>query len=467
MKIGLVGASYREWSSPFDPQRTVNLYPVSDQQGGKEISALYGTDGLLLFASVGTGAIRGVFSAANGRAFVVSGAGVYDVDSSGVSTLRGSLDSSSGVISIEENGVQLAICDGDHLYILTYATNVFAKVTDADLPSVGSVTFIDSYFVVNKNDTGVFYISTLLDGSSWSALAFASAESSPDNLKRVLSGMGQLWLLGERTGEVWNNTGDSVFPFEKISGAEFNTGILAPLSVVEINKTLLWVGRDKGGIGSVYQTQGFTPSKISTPPIERLIIEAGDYENMVAFTFNSLGHTFYMLTGGGLSSSLVYDLTTQLWHERAWKNSVGDFEQHLANCHMFVFNKHIVGDRVDGKIYEMSPDYYDDNGTAIVRERIYTNISQENKRQRYDRLEIAFEGGVGLQSGQGSDPTADIEISKDGGRTWSTPNTVSIGAVGNYKTQAVIRRIGMAEQLTFRLRISDPVKIAMTGSFLT
>jgi len=72
MKLGLVGPTYQAYSLPFDAQRTVNLYPVLDQMG-KETAALYPTPGLLLFGTAGAGEVRGMFSATNGRAFVVGG----------------------------------------------------------------------------------------------------------------------------------------------------------------------------------------------------------------------------------------------------------------------------------------------------------------------------------------------------------------------------------------------------------
>ena len=467
MKIQLVGASYQEWSSPFDHQRTVNFYPVVDQKGGKEVSALYGTPGLSLFTTVGTGSNRQCFNAANGRTFWVVGSQLIEVDAAGVGTVRGSLDQSSGRVIIEENGFQLAICDGFSLYILTYSTNVFGKASIPAVLGFGTISFIDGYFLGNENSTGRFYISKALDGLVWNALDFATAESSPDNLIRVIRGIGQLWLMGVNTTEIWNNTGDSVFPFAAISGGQFNTGILSPYTAIEIDSSLFWVGRDKNGVGTVYQTNGFSAQRISTPPIEQKIIKAGDYANMTAFTYNNEGHKFYMITGGGLTTSLVYDLTIGEWHERAYKNVDGEFEQHLAVCHMYAFGKHLVGDRTNGNIYEMGRDFYDDNGNEILSERIYTNLTDENKRIPYNRLKLGFEAGIGLQTGQGSDPVCWISLSKDGGRTWSNDYELKLGKVGQYSREAVLRRIGMAEQLTFRLRMSDPVKRAFTGSYLS
>jgi hypothetical protein len=465
VRIGLVGPTYTERSLPFDAQRTINLFPVLDQQG-KETAALYGTPGLLSFATAGSGPIRGCYNAANGRAFMVSGNGFYEISSLGVATSLGGLDTSSGICSIDENGTELAVCDGAGVYILTYSSNAWAKVTDADLPTAGTITFIDGYFVVNQVDTGKFYISGLYAGTTWDALDFATAESSPDELLRVINAVGQLWLFGVKTAEIWTNTGDSTFPFQRISGAKMEVGILAPHTAIPIDNSVMWVGRDNIGQGIVYVAKGFSPRRISNSAIELKIQAASDAENLRAYTYQEDGHVFYVLTGGGLETTLVYDITTQQWHERAYLADDGNFETHIGACGMFAFGKQLVGDRRNGMIYEMSMDYYSDNGDEIARERIYTHLSDENQRRRYSSLEIGFETGVGLQTGQGSDPLVALKISHDGARTWSNWYTASIGAVGQYMKRVIFRRLGVSRITTFRIRITDPVKVAIIGSYL-
>lgn len=243
-------------------------------------------------------------------------------------------------------------------------------------------------------------------------------------------------------------------------------GILAPHTAVAIDNSIFWLGRDTNGQGIVYRAKGFTPLRISTNAVELAIQNATDQENIFAFTYQEEGHVYFVLTGGGLETSWVYDISTQLWHERAYLNAEGALEQHLASCHMFAFGKHLVGDRNGGNLYEMSLDYYSDNGDEIARERIYTHLSEENNYQRYNRLEIDFETGVGLQTGQGSDPQAVLSLSKDGGKTWSSQFTSSIGAVGEYSARVVFRRLGIARVMTFRVRVTDPVKVVMIGSYL-
>lgn len=134
---------------------------------------------------------------------------------------------------------------------------------------------------------------------------------------------------------------------------------------------------------------------------------------------------------------------------------------------MFAFNKTIVGDRLTGKLYELSDDVYDDGGSPLAMERIYTHLSDEGKRLRFNNLEIGVEVGVGTQNGQGQNPVISMQLSKDGGKTWSDWYDTSIGRAGNFQQKVVFRRLGVAEQMTFKIRITDPVKRAITGSYLT
>lgn len=466
MKIALVGPSYTERSLPFDAQRTINLYPVLDEsQMGKEVSALFGTPGLLLFATCGTGPIRGSFASANGRAFVISGMTLYEVFSDGTKSSLGTVDTVSFTCSFAENTSQLAVCDSISVYILDYATNVFTKIVTPNLPGAGTVTFQDGYFIVNNPDTGQFYLCALNDGLLWAALDFATAESSPDSLARVFSAFGNLWLFGDQTTEVWYDSGNVDFPFTRIEGAKMQTGCVAPHSVQEMDNSLFWLGKDRYGQGIVYRAQGYSPVRVSTHAIEYAISQATDLSLIVAYTYQDGGHLFYVLTGGGLPTTLVYDAATKMWHERAKLEDNGSFSSHMGATHMFAFGKHLVGDKDTGAIYEMSQAYFDDNGRAIKRQRVFTHIHEEAQRLRVKELQVDFEYGVGT-SGQGLNPTAVLEVSTNGAKTWSPEYPAPIGAMGKYKTRAVWRRLGMSDIFTFRLSVTDPVKIAICGAYM-
>ena len=467
MQVGAVGSSYQQRSLPWDAQRSVNLFPISDPQG-KTPSALYGTPGLQLLGTAGSGPGRGAFAAAAGRSFIVSGSFLYEVFGDGSSISRGSLDGSMGSVTMDENGVQLAICDGASLYIFTYATNTFVKVVSANLPSASTVTFIDGYFVVNRVNSGIFQISKLYDGTVWAALDFATAESSPDNLLRVLNVGGQLWLFGVKTTEIWYNSGAVAFPFARVnSAAKLDTGIGAPYSAVAaLDNSVTWVGRDNNGFGIVYRAEGFTPQRLSTEPIELRIQSAPSPETLRAYSYQEEGHTFYVLTGGGMETTLVFDLATQQWHERAFLNDAGNYELHLGAMSIYAFNKQLVIDRRNGNIYTQSLNVYSDNGEEIARDRIFTHMFDENQRFIVNDLTIGFETGVGLQTGLGQTPRATLYTSRDGGKTYSGGRTKSLGRVGNYIRRVCWHRLGQARQMTFKIRVTDPVKVVITGGWI-
>lgn len=91
----------------------------------------------------------------------------------------------------------------------------------------------------------------------------------------------------------------------------------------------------------------------------------------------------------------------------------------------------------------------------------------EATRERHRELTIDLETGVGLSTGQGSDPQIMVRWSDDGGHTWSNEHMVGIGAMGAYGTRAVLRRLGDARDRIYEVSGTDPVKIALIDAYLT
>jgi hypothetical protein len=81
-------------------------------------------------------------------------------------------------------------------------------------------------------------------------------------------------------------------------------------------------------------------------------------------------------------------------------------------------------------------------------------------------LQIEFAPGVGLQTGQGSNPQAMLRWSDDGGATFGSEHWTSIGAAGDYKNRAYWRRLGRARDRVYEMSISDPVQRDIVGATL-
>lgn len=468
MEIPFVGASYQMQARSFDVQRCLNMYPILSESGtSKSVGALRATAGLKLFTTTNGGQVRGCISSTSGRAFVVSGDKFEEIKKDGSSTVLGTINTQSSRVVFAESKLEIMLIDGTDGWIFDKATDTFTQITDPDFPQPDYVTFQDGYFIVTKAGSQQFYISGINDGLSWDALDFTSVESSPDDLVCGFSDNGNLWLFGNRSAEVYYNSGAAAFPFERIGGAIVQTGCAAAQTVQKFDGSLMWVGIDEQGRGVVWKAEGYNAKRVSTQAIERKITEAGDVSDSYAWVYHERGHVFYVLQIGSLDTTLVYDGSTGLWHERAYKNNLTNkFEQHRGGCCMLFRDKLLVGDRQNGKVYEMSLDFYDDDGDEVIRERVSPHLQDEKRMVSYASFELDLETATALNTGQGSDPQIMLQYSNDGGNTWSSELWRSFGKSGEYYQRAIWRQLGRGRDRVFRVRISDPVFSQINAAYI-
>ncbi len=481
MRIPFIGSAYELNSVNSAIQRCVNLFPeMYEEQEGKpaEVAMLINTPGLSLrpfITSDGAGQIRGMHATFLKRfGFTVSGSKVfYYNETTGISavagTLAGALLTSTGTVSMADNGQTMVIVDGDNGYMVDVSTDTpgpLEQITDPDFLGADRVFFIDGYFVFNKPGTQQYYITGLYNADV-NALDFSSAEGAPDRLVSILAAQKELWLLGEVSCEVHYNAGDPDFPFQPIQGAFIDYGCAAAHSAVRAANTKMWLSRDEDGHGIVVQASGFKAERVSTHAIEQIIQAAGSIEDAVAYTYQKDGHTFYVLNFTAADTTVVYDLTSKKWHERSYLNTTtGELERHRAQHHMFFGGHNLIGDYATGAVYSFESNVYSDAGNPLVRVRSCAHISDDMHEIFYDAFQLDLETGVGLDGAPaaGVDPQAMLRWSDDSGHTWSEEYWVSIGKIGQFKARALWRRLGRSRDRVFEVRISDPVKVIMTGA---
>jgi len=466
---GFVGPSYQMDALQFDCQRTVNYYPlISETQTSKSGGALRSIPGYTLFSTAGGGSIRGMkTTTSNGRGWVVSGYELYEVNTNGTSTLRGTLLTGSGRVGMAENGTQLMVVDGTYGYIYNMNTDVFAQITDSDFPMCNNVDFQDGYFLVTQKNTPNFYISDLYDGLVWDPLDFARADTSPDNLVGLISDHGNVWLFGTSSVEIWQNTGALAFPFANIPGAVVQTGCAAWATICKFDNTLIWLGFDQQGRGIVWKANGYSAQRVSTQAIESKIADVTDLTNAYAYVYHEQGHIFYCLQLGGLDSTLVFDGATSSWHERSYYDTTLDqMQPHRGSGQMFFNGMNLIGDDRSGAIYEQDLGIFTFNSEYMYRDRIYPHLQEEKAVIPYHSVEIDMQVGVGLNSGQGSDPMMMMRYSDDGGMTWSYWRTAPVGKIGKYKNRARFARCGSARDRVFHFRYTEPTFAQLNDCYI-
>ena len=469
MKIPFVGPSYVMDANSFGVQRSINMFPIlAEVEGTKSIKSLRGTPGLANFATAGGGGIRNGITSTSTRCYVVSGEDFIEIHTNGTTTTHGQLNTQVNRVSISENNSQqVIVVDGTDGWIFAQDTDTWTQITDINFPAGAIVSYQDGYFLTFEDSTQKFYISAIEDGFTWDALDFTSVESSPDNLVSVISDNGNVWLFGNRSVEVYQNTGNAAFPFERIPGAIIQTGCANGFTVSKFDNSVCWLGTDEQGDAVVWLADGYQARRISTMAIERRINEVTDFTDAFAWAYHEQGHVFYCLQIKGLDTTLVFDGSVNQWHERSFKNTATNaMELHKGSCHMFFDGKSLVGDRTTGEVYHMSLAYESDDGDAQIRERIIPTIQNEKEELNFASFELDMQVGVGLTTGQGSDPQIMMQYSKDGGNTWSNELWRDIGKKGKYDTIVKWRQLGTGRNLTIRVVVSDPVFIEINEAFL-
>jgi len=454
--VPFVGPSYQLSTRKASVQRTVNMFLVGMETPGKAPFILQSFPGLSLFVALGA-VVRWAYAAGD-RAFVVAGSTLYELASDGTATSRGTLATASGAVDMAHGNSQLVIVDGANGYVLTLATNVFAQITDPDFYGSTRVWFLDNYFLFIRPDTGQFYISAIDDASSFDALDFATAESQPDNLVSMAVVGDRLLLAGGWTLETFRNGGSADFPLERSQGSTLDVGCLAPHSVRVVDGTMYWIGRDKNGSGMVLMLDGARQRRVSTQAVEQALRESSDLSQAVCFAYQKDGLTFYWAQAPGLPSAWVYEVAAGAWYEACDLDGVGQFMAHRANCHVYAFGKHLVGD-ADGNVYELDADINTNNGDALVRERVSPHSATASRQfVFFDKFWLDCTTG---EAPQGEDPMVELSTSNDSGATWTNPRLQSLGRVGERFPTLEWNRMGRDKDRVTKVRFSGNAPFAI------
>jgi hypothetical protein len=455
MRITFATNSYKSQSLPISAQRVVNMYAERQPPDAKTDVAVFGCPGLVQFATCGAGPVRGMHKM-GGVLYVVSGVRLYSVSSAGVATDIGGSISGTAPVSMDDNGSQLVIVNGTNGYLYS-ATLGFVLITDTDFNAAETVQFFDQRFYLDWKNTNKFFGSDLLDGTSYNALVFASAEARPDNVKAMVLNKQILLVFGDATIEPWQDVGAANMPLERVPGVVIERGLSAPRATAKADNTVFFLGDDR----RYYRLDGLTPVGVSTPALDAEWQNYSTVSDSFCFSYPWAGHKFVVVQHPTANTTFELDVSTGLWHEReSWDINGRSLGRWRANCHVSCYDKELIGDAFSGAIGYLSATTYDEFGNVVPGLATSSPVhDKDQKRLFISRLQLDIEAGVGVSDGQGSDPQWMLRISKDGGRTYTNRQIWrSAGAIGNYRTRLRWLRLGQARERVFELTTTDPVK---------
>jgi hypothetical protein len=159
--FGFVGPSYEAPSIYQDAQECINFFPEVDpakQQGERGVIALYPTPGLTLKAVLpNQQEVRGLHSVSGGEQLIaVCGPYVYALTANLVPSVIGQLNSSSGIVRITDNGVNVYIVDGAYRYTWYISSPSAAVFTASTSGTTLTVTTVSSGTIaINQSLYGI------------------------------------------------------------------------------------------------------------------------------------------------------------------------------------------------------------------------------------------------------------------------------------------------------------------------
>lgn len=342
-------------------------------------------------------------------------------------------------------------------------------VTGVTISNPGTGYLIgDSLTTPNSNlggsGSGFIYTVETIGGNAFDPLDIAAKVVYSDSLATLIVMHQEIWLMGFLTSEIWYNTGAADFTFGQMPQGFTDHGVAAIYSVCEQDTSVYWLSQDRQGQAMIMRGAGYAAIRISTHAIENEISKYSRIDDAIGFVYQQEGHIFYFLTFPTANKTWVYDMGSDMWHERVWTDPDGNFNRHRANCCANVYGTIAVGDWETGQLYAFDLEKYTDNGNPISRVRSFPHSVNESNRIVYTSFTADME--VGRAEVTENVPKIYLRWSDNRGVSYSNALEQTLGATGQYLTSVQWGRCGMARDRVFELFWSSDVRTALQGAWV-
>lgn len=484
-----IGPAYNLRNAQYSCQTCVNWYVEAHETAsgkGFQPAQLTARPGMLPTALTTLMAgSRGGYVASNNTLFWVFGNRLYRINTdpsiaAWTSTLVGEVTSGTDKCIFTDNGFDLFIVAANAVWTcpLSGSTPPVQQISGLYSQGAGKMTFLGGYVIFTRPNSNVFYwtnaLSTVVDGSN-----FASAEANPDQIVGIINNSQALHVFGRKTIEIWaaNTSADiAARAFVPQTNALIETGCIAPATVKKMAQTVAWLSADDRGGPMLVLGNGYAaPVRVSTFPLEQkwATFSADSIASAYGDVINFGGHVFYVLTFRDADETYVYDHTASqqlgkpCWH--TWQSFDGNGTLgRWAGVGLVYFNGfYVTGDADSGTLCVLDADTgYDISPTRpICVERAGPVISSELRTQFFSTLTLDF--AVGTTTDLTLSPKVLLQISDDGGRTWSDERWEECGQTGQFGLRVQFDQLGSGASRVFRIRGSDNQYWALCGAYLS
>ena len=453
--VNVTGPSYQSRSKPLSSQKTQNWYQQFNEQG-KDSYVLMPFPGLK-FTSNAEGKDRGFHRMAE-ILYQVKGTSLYEIDSAGVHTLRGTIPGTGRAI-IRDDGINMFIVADLKVWQYSTDTNTVIEVTDSNITGSKSVDFFNNQFIYTKDRFST--VSDVGNGASASGLNVIGEETLPDDLVRDYVFDEVIYRCGVRSIVGWYNSGVGSPPIEKLQGRIFTVGLAAINSIAETDEAFYWLGDDY----AIYRASSGAKERLSTDAISNELQKYTDVSDAIGNVFTFEGQNFYSITFPTGNKTFVVNesLGVNGWFEISSGVDAGKYQ---GTSIIEAYGKLFVADSDNGNIYNLDLSTYTNNLEELQRVRVTQSVNgdllrSKGKRVQMSELKLIMETGVGIIDGQGDNPRIMIEYSDDGGNSWNGGSWPRVGRLGEFTLQVEWFDLGSFYERIFRISTTDPVNYSL------
>jgi hypothetical protein len=400
-----------------------------------------------------------------GWAVAISNGRIFKIISGGTVTEITGVALAAGVpVTFADFGSALYMANGGRIVKWAASGTTCAFVASGNAPTtVTHIGFINQYMVALDTTNDRIYFADVGTPDTWTGEYF-SAEALKDKTRAVHIGWGEVSIFGSAYIEYWAVTESASAPFQRFEGENTERGTIAPYSIQKIDNTWFFLDQER----KVTRLIGRDPQVMSTP-YDAEIQKMDTISDARGLHIHPSGETWYVLTFPTEGRTFAYDYKRDVWSDWShWNNTTGDRDVYLGQtgCYMRTWNKHLVGSRVDGKIYYTSKDYFTDGGDLAMWE-LWTGWEGDGSWRYVSELQLKIRRGSG-PAHETPEPTLEVYYRDRNANpnadnsAWVGPRHVNLGQLGEEDHYVSLRRLGRYRSRQYRFRCAADVPIILS-----